>query len=323
MKKIIYAGLLVMATAFPACVHESAGEVDPTLVSVDMLVTLEADLLPSTGGNANGSRAAALDRRFVIEARREGKVAARQVIVVPDTAANGKIQLPVSLQLHAVEYTLAAWADRVTPGDTADLYYNTADLQLVTCTSPYTGNTPDRDCLRGAASIDLREHRDEWNIRVDAPIALSRPLAAFELVATDAREFLDKTRDRRAAGETYTVTVTYGFYFPLGCNALTGNPERSEMSVTYTAPLQVTDDGAGECVIVTDYIFAGTEASYLPVSVEIRDSNGKGISRSTGLNVSYERGHLTTVRDHFLTNRFDTGIGIDPDFDDDDIEVEI
>lgn len=150
-----------------------------------------------------------------------------------------------------------------------------------------------------------------------------RPLAKYELIATDVQKFLQKTQKQRAGGTAYTITVSYGFYFPLGFNVLTGKPERSEMGVAFTAPLVVTDNGSGECTLASDYIFVNGDESYVPLSIEIKDDAGNGISRTTGIDVPYRRGHLTTVRGHFLTNRYDTGIGIDPDFDDDDINIDL
>lgn len=248
-------------------------------------------------------------------------------MTVMDTAeeenGDGKITLPIHLKLHALDYTLAVWTDYVAAGTTDDLYYNTEDLQQVACRDPYTGSTDYRDCLYGTAALDLRQYRDEWNARVQVSVDMVRPLAKYELIATDVQKFLQKTQKQRAGGTAYTITVSYDFYFPLGFNVLTGKPDRSEMGVAFTAPLVVTDNGSGECTLASDYIFVNGDESYVPLSIGIKDDEGNGISRTTGIDVPYRRGHLTTVRGHFLTNRYDTGIGIDPDFDDDDINIDL
>lgn len=337
MKKRYYL-LFLFIILLTGCVHDyptmiDDGEegVDPTLVQVNTEVTLDLELVPLeiiTDKARSGTTKAAADtyrRRFIIDAYHDGKVAQRQVTVLEEAEESGsdKITLPINLKLHALEYTLAVWTDYVAAGTEADLYYNTKDLQQVSCTTPYIGNTPYRDCLYGTAPLDLRPYRNEWNAKVQVQVDMVRPLAQYELVATDVKAFLEKTGRQRAEGETYAITVNYDFYFPLGFNVLTGKPERSEMGVTFTVPLTVTDNGSGECTIVTDYIFVNGAESYIPMSIEIRDANGNGISRTTGLEVPYRRGHLTTFRGHFLTNRFDTGIGIDPDFDPDDIEIDL
>lgn len=334
---------LVLTIALASCVHDYPGMteegeegVDPTLVEVNTEVTLDLELVPleiitqesaRSGTNKARNITTKADdgyrRRFIIEAWREGKPTTRQVTVMETAEEDGdaKISLPIHLKLHALEYTLAVWTDYVKAGTTDDLYYDTDNLQQVACTDPYTGSTPHRDCLYGTAALDLRQYRDEWNARVQVKVDMVRPLAKYELIATDVQKFLQKTQKQRAGGTAYTITVSYGFYFPLGFNVLSGKPDRSEMGVAFTAPLTVTDNGSGECTLASDYIFVNGDESYVPLGIEIKDNAGNGISRTTGIDVPYRRGHLTTVRGHFLTNRYDTGIGIDPDFDDDDINL--
>lgn len=343
MKQRYYIGLIALALSalLAGCVHDYPtmtpdGEegIDPTLVEVNTEVTLDLELLPLeiiTQANARSGTTKAADgeqtdyrRRFIIEAWRDGKPQARQVTVMEETEEDNEgISLPIHLKLHAVEYTLAVWTDYVAAGTDTDLYYDTKDLQCVACTAPYTGSTDYRDCLYGTAALDLRPYRDRWNARVQVAVDMVRPLAKYELIATDVQEFLEKTRRHRAGGAAYAITVSYGFYFPLGFNVLTGKPERSKMGVAFTAPLTVAENGNGECVIASDYIFVNGEESYIPLNIEIKDNAGNGISRTTGIDVPYRRGHLTTVRGHFLTNRYDAGIGIDPDFDDEDIDIDL
>lgn len=334
---------LVLTIVLAGCVHDypsmtEDGEegIDPTLVEVNTEVTLDLELVPLeiiTQQNARSGTTKAragepsdYRRRFIIEAWREGKPESRQVTVMDNAEeedGDGKISLPIHLKLHALDYTLAVWTDYVKAGTTDDLYYDTKDLQYIACRDPYTGSTDYRDCLYGTAALDLRQYRDEWNAKVQVKVDMVRPLARYELIATDVQKFLQKTQKQRAGSTAYIITVSYGFYFPLGFNVLTGKPGRSEMGVAFTAPLAVTDNGSGECTLASDYIFVNGEESYVPLSIEIKDDAGNGISRTTGIDVPYRRAHLTTVRGHFLTNRYDTGIGIDPDFDDDDINIDL
>ncbi|MDO5419542.1 MAG: hypothetical protein Q4F50_05710 [Bacteroides sp.] len=340
MKNRYLIPLLLLTAVLSGCVHDYPtmtpdGEegVDPTLVEVNTEVTLDLELVPleiitqNARSGTTKSRAGEQTeyrRRFIIEVRREGKPESRQVTVLDEAeTSGGRLTLPIRLKLHAVEYTLVVWTDYVVAGTEADLYYDTENMEYISCIAPYTGSTDYRDCLYGTTALDLRQYRNEWNAKVQVKVDMVRPLAKYELIATDAKEFLAKTQKQRDAGKAYTATVAYGFYFPLGFNVLTGKPEHSEMGVTFTAPLTVTADADGECVIASDYIFVNGEESYIPLSLEIRNTDNKGISRTTGLNVPYRRGHLTTVRGRFLTNRYDAGVGIDPDFDDEDIDIDL
>lgn len=328
---------LVLTIVLAGCVHDypsmtEDGEegVDPTLVEVNTEVTLDLELVPleiitqknarsGTNKARSGTTKAAAEyrRRFIIEAWREGKPAARQVTVMDNAEedGNGKITLPIHLKLHALDYTLAVWTDYVAAGTTDDLYYDTDNLQQVACRDPYTGSTDYRDCLYGTAALDLRQYRDEWNARVQVSVDMVRPLAKYEIIATDVKDFLRKTKKQRAGDETFTITFSYGFYLPTVFNVLAGKPADSRTGITYTTPLTVPADGQEECTIGTDFVFVNGTESFVSLSMEIRDSGGNVLSRTTGLEVPYRRGHLTTVRARFLTNEMQGGVDIDDEFD--------
>lgn len=332
---------LVLTIVLAGCVHDypsmtEDGEegIDPTLVEVNTEVTLDLELVPLeivTQKNAcSGTTKAATGeqtdyrRRFIIEAWRDGKPESRQVTVMENAEENDdeKISLPIRLKLHAVEYTLAVWTDYVKAGTTDDLYYHTENLQQVACRDPYTGSTDYRDCLYGTTALDLRPYRDEWNGKVQVKVDMVRPLAKYELIATDVKDFLRKTKKQCGDDETFTITFSYGFYLPTVFNVLSGKPADSKTGVAYTMPLVVPTDGQEECTIGTDFVFVNGEESFVSLSMEIQDSEGNVISRTTGLEVPYRRGHLTTVRARLLTNEMQGGVDIDPDFDG-DIDVDL
>lgn len=339
MKQKYYIGFIaiVVATVLAGCVHDYPtmtpdGEegIDPTLVEVNTEVTLDLELVPLeiiTQKNARSGTTKAASgyrRRFIIEAWRDGKPESRQVSIVDDAEEDGteKITLPIRLKLHAVEYTLAVWTDYVAAGTDTDLYYDTKDLQYVACRAPYTGSTDYRDCLYGTAALDLRPYRNEWNAKVQVEVDMVRPLAKYELVATDVQDFLRKTKKQRADDETYTITFSYGFYLPTVFNVLSGKPADSRTGITYTTPLSVPTDGQEECTIGTDFVFVNGAESFVSLSMEIRDGGGKVVSRTTGLQVPYRRGHLTTVRARFLTNEMQGGVDIDDEFEG-DIDIDL
>lgn len=339
MKQKYYIGFIaiVVATVLAGCVHDYPtmtpdGEegIDPTLVEVNTEVTLDLELVPLeiiTQKNARSGTTKAASgyrRRFIIEAWRDGKPESRQVSIVDDAEEDGteKITLPIRLKLHAVEYTLAVWTDYVAAGTDTDLYYDTKDLQYVACRDPYTGSTNYRDCLYGTAALDLRPYREEWNARVQVKVDMVRPLAKYELIATDVKDFLRKTKKQRADDETFTITFSYGFYLPTVFNILSGKPADSQTGVQYTVPLAVPTDGAEECTIGSDFVFVNGAESFVKLSMEIRDGDGNVVSRTTGLEVPYRRGHLTTMRARFLTNEMQGGVDIDDEFEG-DINVDL
>lgn len=50
-------------------------------------------------------------------------------------------------------------------------------------------------------------------------------------------------------------------------------------------PLIVPDDGSEECTIGTDFVFVNGAESFVKLTMEIQDSRGNVISRTTGLEV--------------------------------------
>lgn len=328
---------LVVATLFVSCVHDypsmtEDGEegIDPTLVEVNTEVTLDLELVPLeiiTQKNVRSRTTKADDgyrRRFIIEAWREGKLTARQVTVMDNAEEDGdeKITLPIHLKLHALDYTLAIWSDYVKAGTDTDLYYDTDNLQQVACTDPYTGSTPYRDCLYGTAALDLRQYRDEWNAKVQVKVDMVRPLAKYELIATDIAEFLGRTAQQRAQGESYTVTFSYSFYIPAVFDVLAGKPCESWPEISFTLPLALPEEGETLHTVGSDFIFAnGGEASVL-LTMEIRDSRGNRMSRVSGIDVPYRRGHLTTLKGAFLTSEMKGGVEIDTEWDG-EVEIDI
>ena len=105
-------------------------------------------------------------------------------------------------------------------------------------------------------------------------------------------------------------------------NVLSGKPADSRTGITYTTPLSVPTDGQEECTIGTDFVFVNGAESFVSLSMEIRDGGGKVVSRTTGLQVPYRRGHLTTVRARFLTNEMQGGVDIDDEFEG-DIDIDL
>lgn len=334
-KRQYYLILMLLVATLGGCVHDypsmtKDGEegVDPTLVQVNTEVTLDLELVPLeiiTQNARSGTTKATSEyrRRFIIEARRDGRAESRQVTVLDEAeTGSGKLTLPIRLKLHAVEYTLVVWTDYVVAGTEADLYYDTENMEYISCIAPYTGSTDYRDCLYGTVALDLRPYRNEWNAKVQVKVDMVRPLAKYEIIATDVKDFLHKVKKQREGGETYTITFSYGFFFPTAFNAVTGKPADSQTGITFTTPLAVPDDGTEECVIGYDYVFVNGEESFVKLTMEINDSGDNLVSRTAGLEVPYRRGHLTTVRARFLTNEMKGGVDIDDDFEG-DIDVDL
>lgn len=346
MKPLATKGIFLLAAAIlpGACIYQypDDGGKDPTLVEVSATIAIDnaygTTAIPDKASAAReyevplergdvtdlGNVSATLggystrQRRVIVDAYRRGeRERVERHVFTTSAGADGdnRIVVPVTLRLRAQDYTLVAWCDYPDEGTADDYLYNTADLRAVTCTEPYPGGDPGRQCARGTANIDLTPFRDTWGSITTAEIAMNNPLARWRLVATDLRQFLDKTAAERAAGRTYSARFSYGFYLPTGIDAMTGMPANSMPGVTFTLPLALPDDGSSEAEIGSDHLFAGDNASFTVLSVEIVDDSGKVVSRLQGLKIPHERGKITTARGAFLTSETEGGVNIDTDYE--------
>lgn len=328
MKKQYYIVFVLAAYLFSACVHDypsmtDGGEmgIDPTLIEVSVEVQLDLSLKPLQLKSGIKDSAGNYQRRFIVEVSQDGKTVMHQIKII-SVPSNSKLCLPLRLKLKALEYTIAVWTDYVYAGSESDLYYNTTELEGVSFTAPYMGSIDSRDCLYGTATLDLRSYRDKWNIDVKTRVEMIRPVAKYEIIATDVEDFNKNLRRNRDVSKEFTATVLYDFYFPTVFNVWTGRPDQSVLGVAFTVPVHVPADESGECVIASDYIFTGNNGSVMPLTIELHDNEGNLFARTTGLQVPYQRGYQTTLRGSFLTHGIDNGVDIDTEFDG-DIDVNI
>lgn len=320
MKKTLYILLSgIFLALFAGCIHEYPDDegVDPTLLTVEADLTLNLEWTDYQNKTKAAVRAAdSYARRFIVEVQREGQTVLRQTVIQEDfTEGQTQFSLSQTLTLHALEYTVAVWTDYVWANSE---FYNAANLGSVTINEPYTGNTDYRDCHYATTTLDLRPYRDQWNARVRLDMDIKRPLAKYQIIATDVMDFLKTVRSKFPGQREFNIQFSYGFYFPLAFNVWEGKPANSQLGVTFTDIIALPDDGSEELLLGSDYIFVNGTGSYIPLSIEITTNSGELVGRLASLNVSYQRGCVTTIRGRFLTAIYGSGgIGIDPEYDGD------
>lgn len=290
--------------------------VDPTAVNVMTDLTLDMSFAPL---ELNYTRAATEDGfyyRFNIAAYEGSQEVTRQVIYEPVRPEATSISLPVSLKLHARKYQLAVWADYVKKsGEAYQLFYDADNMERIIRAGSYKGNSDYYDAFFGTTRIDLTPYREQWNVRVPIDIEMVRPLARYELIATDVGKFLQKIKDKEITGSSFTVTVRYGYYLTTGLNALTGKVKHPLQYMEYSKSLPLPAEGTEECSASFDYVLVNGEGSFVSLTIEVTNDKNNVVARYRNLKVPYKQNHLTTVRGNFLTAN--PGIDIDTDFDDD------
>ncbi len=217
---------------------------------------------------------------------------------------------------------LLIWSDFVTKERETDLYYDTRDLTAVRIIDPYAPGSTLKSAFEAVTVIDPAELTDGINIE---NIPMEMPLGAYQITATDVAEYM--AQPGVAPVEDLTTAVSYNLWLPVGYNVLTHKTNAFMEQVSFTASASdITDDSV---VLASDYVFVSKETAALPqeydtnvsLNFEVRDEGGNAINGRNNLVVPLSRGYETLLTGSFLTQSNDSGIGIDPDFDGDEIEI--
>lgn len=328
--------LLLLSPALSGCLFEEPemtadGEmgIDPTAVNVTAEITLDMKL--SEIETARSTRTTSEEdipyrHRFLVEAYLDDMATLRQVVYEDIHPGRTNLSIPISLKLHARPYRLAVWADYVKSDSEDDLYFNTEILDPLITTDPYKGNSEYKDAFYAVHALDLSQYRNQWNVKVPVRIELVRPVARYELVATDAKKFLAKITEDDA-NASYTVRVKYRNYLSAGFDVLNNELRNSLMYMAYNKTFKAADLTSGKDFTVgVDYVFMPEEGKEIPIEVEVVNAAGETMAR-TIINITCQRGKKTIVRDNFLTadpENADDDVNIDTEFDDEvDMEVEV
>lgn len=315
--------LMLLPAIVSSCLYEEpeltadgTKGVDPTQVNIMTEVTLDMQLTSLEVNNTRAASTNGYNYRFTVIAYEGKEEVARQEIYEAVRPEQSSVSLPVSMKLHARKYQLVVWADyvRSQEGDYT-FFYDTSNMERILRTSPYRGNSNYYDAFYGTTALDLTPYRNEWNVIVPIDIRMIRPLARYELIATDVDKFLKKIKDKEITGSQFTISIKYGYYLTTGFNALTGQVKHPLQYVSYSKSMPLPTEGTEELSIGFDYVFVNGEGSFVSLTIEVTNEKSNVVARYRNLKVPYEQNHLTTVRGKFLSAN--PGIDIDTDFDDD------
>ena len=326
--------LLLLSALVSSCLYEEPeltadGElgVDPTAVNIMTNLTLETSFELV---NVNrGTRAATTYlHRFVVAVYEGSQKVAGQIIYQEIQDGETTVSIPLNMKLHARKYQLAVWADYVekSEGETYQTFYDATDMGFIQRAAPYKGNVKYYDAFYGNIPLDLSAYRDQWNVTVPVDIKMTRPMASYNLIATDVAKFLKKVADKEITGKKFTMTVKYNYYLPTGFDALTGRLKNSLQYIEYNKTVDLAtlqkEENKEEFNIGFDFLLINNEsASSIPVTIEITNESKTVVARYQNLKVPYERNKETTIRGYFLTAS--PGISFDPDFNNDDIIIDV
>ncbi|MFS2476652.1 DUF6562 domain-containing protein [Bacteroides uniformis] len=231
----------------------------------------------------------------------------------------------VTLDLLPGNYNVMVWSDLVqTSGD--NHFHNADNFAEIMLQGDHKGNTNHRDAFRGTNNIslvaDIMEHLPDT-----LDIAMQRPLAKFEFLTTDLKEFVNKEfeylqKEAATRGEVpptrvntddYKVVFYYSGFMPNTYNMNTDKPVDSKMGVLFESKLEILSEN--EASLGFDYVFVNGKKSAVTVQIGLYDKEDRQLALSDPINVPLQRNHHTMLKGSFLMSQASGGITINPDFD--------
>ncbi len=310
------ASCVVLGLSLAGCctIHEYPGECRTSLRITRLDFDRQWGEQPAAAAWSRG-RADGFDLRVTVELYPEsGSVPMiRRTVTFPDPYNDTYESDILFADLPRAQYQVVAWADYVASGTVSDLYYDTSDLTLITPRGAYEGNQDMRDAFFTSQPVDLRSVAE-----IALTLPLGHPFARYKIIATDLQKYMEQTGATAADVAGMTVGITYQGYFPCGFNALTGKPNDARTGIAFTGAA-VTLDDPSELLLAYDYVWVNGTASSVRAGMVVYDRNGQAINNVGSIFIPYKVGEITIIKDEYLTGKFNPGIGIDDEWNEDDI----
>ena len=294
-----------------ACVREYAKgeEVDPTNIETTIRLYTQPEFTHSTFA----ARGENTYMYFIVEIYKdkiEGTPVVRREFGV-HKQTDGSSSLELTEKLHAGHYKVIAWTVCTENMDGTGSLFSLTDLSNIEYLEEYIGSTDKKECY--ATQFDMDLSANEWYATAEFTKEMLCPMGSVEIITTDLQEFIKQIGMHAQSLDGYYLKWNYGLYFPVGYNAYTALPNKAETHVSFKstiAPRSETEASLG-----FDYIFVNGHQTHITVTLSLYDKNNKLTNIYSDIKIQLERGKTTVIRGEFLTNRKDSGIEINPDFD--------
>ena len=234
------------------------------------------------------------------------------------------------------DYSVMVWADFVESANNNGYFYDAFDFTNIGMLKPHTGNNDHVDAFRGVetAKVAMLDHIEPVVVKME------RPLAKYEIVSTDLREFLQQESEVQLKAEAqsraseggdnttdygqeitrsgvdlsnYRVVFVYSGYMPNVYNMFTDKPVDSVTGVAFDGRFNKINDD--EISLGFDYVIVNHMETTITVRVAIYNENGDQVSLTNPINVPIKRSNHTIVKGRFLMEKAKGNVGIDPDYD--------
>ena len=228
------------------------------------------------------------------------------------------------LDLLPGEYYIKVWSDLLETEDQMP-FYDVDDFANILLQGTHKGSSDIRDAFRGLKEVTLVADYAE-KAPQEVNITMQRPLAKFELIATDLKDFLEKeieyltkmasTRGEEPPTRVNTDNYVVKFYQPdmvYGYNMDSDVPNDTYPgTVIFESKLNILNED--EASLGFDYIFVNGTARNAYVNIVLCDNEGRDIAKSEQIAVPVKRSRHTKLTGSFLTLKSSGGIKIESDF---------
>lgn len=245
-----------------------------------------------------------LDARYLIKIFEKGtnkNPIAQHVVYADDT---DKDSLRITLPMQPGEWDIRVWRDIVRESDKTPVAYNADNFARIEVATPYFGSSTSKEAFSGILPVSVPIPDDGKPLTHHYTVNLSRPAAAYVLIARDLQEFLkvQQTRaDQSVDLSAYSVTVRYPEYLPNVYHHFSGNTIDAATGVSFKAGLTQLSDST--TIVAFDHILASPDASAVKLQFEIRNSHGESVATSGILTIPLRQRMCTLVYGNLLTVR--------------------
>lgn len=323
------AGIIIPALLLcGGCIHTypDADATDPTLMEVQLDVSLDINLIPLEAKASAGDKSSrdgmsgwALWRTIVEVRHPSGDKKRYETTLFRNNASSEPIPVRLPWKLPPRRYELSIWSDCVDSSDSTEVYFKAADLHNVTIIDrqPDMNNIlsiPPLLCASASETLDLREHRENRNVKINVAVNAASPVGMIKIVAEDTDLFTGYHPEVAYNPKTYSVELKFTSRYPAAFNVVTGEPSRYLTSATFSSPLLIPDASASTLISVP--VFPSPEGETLTADITIYNSARSIISRSKDVIIPVCRDRTSIVKGDFLSNFFSNPIKVENEWAD-------
>jgi len=235
----------------------------------------------------------------------------------------------VVLELESGAYQIMVWSDLVENVGLEHSIYGIDNFSEIVLQGEHRANTDYKDAFRGVGQITLEASAIEV-LPDTLDVAMERPLAKFEFVTNDLKEFIIKEMEALSKAESagdgvkpvtkvdvndYKVVFYYVGFMPHAYSMFTDKPVDSKTGVMFESKL--TQLNETEASLGFDYVFVNGKESAVTIQVGIFNKDGKQLSLTDPIEVPLKRAVHTIMVGKFLMAKASGGVVINPDYEGD------